>query len=216
MRDAGHHSGAEGAGESPGRRARLWRAPWKQAGEPTAARGAGEHRQHEIDKLQQAVEQLRLGGPYESFFSWYIHRLRRFEKFAATNRKLHQWLRIPALVVATIVPAVIAADFGRPGRLIATALGIFVAAAVGVEEFLGAGRRWRHYRGIVEVLKTEGWMYLARAGKWQKYGSHKEAFQEFASYIGSELLQETERYVRAVAPEPPAIDTAQGQERRTE
>lgn len=193
MSDAGHLSHAEGTEESSGRQARPWRAPWRQVSKP---------REHETDKLQHALKQLHLDDSCEEFFNWYVHRLRRFDKFAATNRKLHNWLRIPALVVATVVPAVVAADFGRPGRLIATALGVFVAAAIGVEEFLGAGRRWRHYRGTVEVLKAEGWMYVALAGKWKKYGSHKDAFREFAGDMGSALVEETERYVRVVVPEP--------------
>jgi hypothetical protein len=91
---------------------------------------------------------------------------------------------------------------------------VFVAAAVGIEEFLGAGRRWRNYRSVVEVLKAEDGRYVALAGKWPNYGSHKEAFREFADSMCSALLEETEQYVRAVAPEP-ATGTRAGRKRRS-
>jgi hypothetical protein len=51
------------------------------------------------------------------------------------------------LIAAAIVPAVIAADLGPRSRLVAVVLSVFVAAATALEEFLSAGRRWRHYRG---------------------------------------------------------------------
>jgi hypothetical protein len=35
-------------------------------------------------------------------------------------------------------------------------LGVIVAAATAVEHFLTSGQRWRHYRGSVELMKSEG------------------------------------------------------------
>jgi hypothetical protein len=90
---------------------------------------------------------------------------------------------------------VVAADAGDAGRLIGTALGVFVASAVATEELLRSGSRWRHYRSIVEVLKAEGWVYIARAGEYSSYADHRDAFQDFADRVGTALQRETEDYI---------------------
>lgn len=89
----------------------------------------------EVSNLWLSLVDLGLEPRCTDFFKWYTDRLQRFEHFA---RRRYQRLRIPAVVVATVVPAVAAVDLGRPGRLTAAALSAFVAAALGVE-VLGIG-----------------------------------------------------------------------------
>ena len=152
----------------------------------------------EVPKLQAALEKIEAGGSGESrrdFFHWYIHRLTKFERFSSKNLRIYRRLRVPALIAAAIVPAVIAADLGPRSRLVAVVLSVFVAAATALEEFLSAGRRWRHYRGVVEPLKAEGWMYVALAGRYAKYANHEAAFADFAERVGTALVQETEDYI---------------------
>jgi hypothetical protein len=163
----------------------------------------------EVPRLSAALKNIDAGGAGETrqeFFQWYIHRLTRFERFSRQNLHRYQWLRIPALVASAILPALIAADLGERGRLIGIVLSVFVAAATGIEEFLGAGRRWRHFRGTVEPLKAEGWMYVGLAGRYAPYPDHQLAFPYFAERVGATLVQETEEYITqaiAQSPRPP-------------
>jgi hypothetical protein len=164
----------------------------------------------EVPQLSAALAKIDAGGEGEArqeFFRWYIHRLTKFESFSRRNLHLYRRLRIPALVASAILPALIAADLGERGRLAGIVLSVFVAAATGIEEFLGAGRRWRHYRGTVEPLKAEGWMYVGLAGRYARHQDHRLAFPDFAERVGTTLVQETEDYIaRAVAPSPPPAD----------
>ncbi len=165
---------------------------------------------HEVPQLRAALEKVNAGGhgnTRQTFFQWYIHRLVKFERFSRKNLRLYRRLRLPALVASAIVPAVVAADPGPAARLVAVVLSVFVAAATGAEEFLSAGRRWRHYRAVVEPLKAEGWMYVALAGRYAGYADHDAAFTDFADRIGSALVRETDDYIsHALAQPAPARD----------
>ena len=94
-------------------------------------------------------------------------------------------LRIPAIVLAALVPALVALDFGTVGRTITVVLGVIVAAATAVEHFLTSGQRWRHYRGSVELMKSEGWLYLELAGPYANLGSLEAAFPTFVRTSGN-------------------------------
>jgi Protein of unknown function (DUF4231) len=162
----------------------------------------------EVPELRAALDKIDAGGDGDSrqdFFQWYILRLTRFEQFSRRNLRIYRRLRVPALIASAIVPAVIAANAGPVARVISIVLSVFVAAATGLEEFLNAGRRWRHYRATVEPLKAEGWLYVALAGPYACYPDHEQAFTDFASRIGSALVQETDDYIsRALVQSPPA------------
>jgi hypothetical protein len=60
----------------------------------------------------------------------------------------------------------VAFDLGTAGRTITVTPGVVVVATTTVEHFLSSGQRWRHYRGSVELMKSEGWLYLQLAGSY--------------------------------------------------
>src|SRR4051794_11367279 len=96
----------------------------------------------EVPQLAAALAKINAGGVSETrqeFFRWYIHRLTKFERFSRRNLRLYRRLRVPAIVASAILPALIAADLGGRWRLVGVVLSVFVAAATGSEEFLGAG-----------------------------------------------------------------------------
>ncbi len=152
----------------------------------------------EVSNLRVSLVDLGLEPRCTDFFRWYTDRLQRFEHFARRDLRRYQRLRVPAVIVAAVVPAVAAVDLGWPGRLTAAALSAFVAAALGVEAFLGSGRRWVHFRAIAEALKAEGRLYLALAGFYSRFTGYDEAFPLFAERVGNALQHETEDYVSTV------------------
>lgn len=122
---------------------------------------------------------------------------------------IHYLLRIPAIVLATIVPALIAADLGANGRALAVALGVIVAATSAVEQFLNTGERWRHYRATVERLKSQAWLFIEQADPaYQTDGGHRAAFPAFAAGAEQAFSDESIRYVTQVISERPAAGAA--------
>jgi hypothetical protein len=103
------------------------------------------------------------GEEVRSYFTRrYLEYLTWLENGSATNLTLYYALRIPAIILAALVPALVALNLDTTGRVITVLLGVVVAAATAVEHFLTSGQRWRHYRGSVELLKSEGWLFLNR------------------------------------------------------
>lgn len=170
--------------------------------------GAAYPRFHEVEELEAALSSLQLDRHQLLFIRAFADRLRRFELHAAMSRRGHRHLQVPALIAAAAVPPLIALNLGFAGRAVAAVLGVFVAAATGVENLLGAGRRWRHLRGTVEYLKTEAWMYVALGGEYGNADppTHAGAFPRFAEQIDSGLRREIEEYIDVVTRLPAERD----------
>jgi len=90
----------------------------------------------------------------------------------------------------------VAANLGLAGRLVATGLGVVIAALSAVEHFLNAGGRWRHYRGTVERLKSEGWSYIALASPYT--GDHPSALPSFVDQVERMIRADVGDYVALV------------------
>ena len=84
---------------------------------------------------------------------------------------------------------------GAPWR---TAL---VAISVAVEGFFRFGDRWRHYRRNAELLKSEGWMFFQKSGRYRNYKSHGEAYPEFSEQVEGMLREDVEHYLTDIAQE---------------
>jgi hypothetical protein len=127
--------------------------------------------------------------------------LRWLDNGAVSNRRLYYWLRIPALILAAAVPALVAADFGATGRAITVALGIVVAATTAVEHFLNSGERWRHYRSTVELTKSELWLFLELAEQYSHWTTHEAAFPTFVARAERLVQAEARQYVATIVAE---------------
>jgi hypothetical protein len=156
--------------------------------------------------LWQALDALDLGGPggLQPHASHFIDAvttvLSRFEDHATVNLRRYKRLQIPALIAAAAVPPLVALNLGLGSRIVAAALGSYVAAATAIEAFLAAGRRWRHSRANAELLKSEGWMYVALAGPYAAFhpSDHRGAFHDFADRVIGSWRGEIDQYVEIV------------------
>lgn len=152
--------------------------------------------------LAEAIDAAKLPDDVRSYLTRrYLEYLRWLEDGSASNLILYYALRIPALVISALVPALVALDLGSTGRAITVVLGVLVAAATAVEHFLSSGQRWRHYRGSVELMKSEGWLFLARAGQYSAYPSFAAGFPEFVSRVEALMRDEVREYVTGVVAE---------------
>ena len=82
------------------------------------------------------------------------------------------------------------------------AISLLVAASAAIDGFFHFGSRWRHYRGTVERLKSEGWSFAELSGNYHRPNStHRDVFPDFVSHVEQTLGQEVEDYVEGVAGE---------------
>jgi hypothetical protein len=115
-------------------------------------------------------------------------------------------LRLVAIVGGVIVPALVGLRL-EDGPLavwkfrFTLLLSLLVAICVAVEEFFHYGERWRHYRRIVETLKSEGWQFFQLAGAYGKYPRHSEAYTHFAAGVEDIMRQDVEMFLTQVTQE---------------
>jgi hypothetical protein len=129
------------------------------------------------------------------------------EARAKTAQTRYYALRLVAIVGGVFVPALVGLKLGNSGSSpnwifwITFFLSLLVAVCVAVEEFFHYGERWRHYRRIVEMLKSEGWQFFQLAGSYQKHENHDEAYSVFAARVEEILHQDIEMFMTQVAQE---------------
>ena len=178
------------------------------AGPPDKRSGRSPRDRHhvEIRQLASAVERLALPEQVTDYVHLrYLAYLGWLEDGATSNRLIYYGLRIPTIVIAAAVPALVTLNFGATGRAVTAGLGVVVAAGAAVEHFLGSGNRWRHYRGAAELLKGEGWLYLELAGPYSTFATHELAFEAFVRRAEEMMREEVREYVSVVVSErPPA------------
>jgi hypothetical protein len=163
--------------------------------------------------LEQALDRVVSSeSEREYMHGRFLPYVRFCESQARVWRLSFYWLRIPALVLATAVPALVAANLGLTGRLVATSLGVIVASLAAVEHFFNMGGRWRHYRSLVERLKSEGWTYVAHAPHHADAESREEALRLFVEQIERTIETDVGEYVTLVNPDTPRPGAGSGRE----
>ena len=125
---------------------------------------------------------------------------------AKTSQTRYYVLRLVAIVGGVIVPTLVGLKL-EPSLIsvlkfwFTIFLSLLVAISVAVEEFFHYGERWRHYRRIVETLKSEGWQFFQLAGAYEKHSRHSEAYTPFAARVEEILRQDVETFLTQVAQE---------------
>jgi len=181
--------------------------PWGSEEEARRMHVKSDHREEKL--LEEAINDVQLEAHMRSYFTRrYLEYLRWLEDGSASNLVLYYSLRIPAIVLAALVPALVALDLGAVGRTITVVLGGVVAATTTIEHFLSSGQRWRHYRGSVELMKSEGWLFLQLAGTYARYPTLEPAFPDFVARVEALMRDEVREYVSTIISEQQASAAA--------
>jgi hypothetical protein len=90
--------------------------------------------------------------------AWYEERSRH-------NKRWYQLLKVGQIVVAAAIPAVVAVG---ASAAVAGALGAVVVVLEGLQQVFQFQQNWIAYRGTVEALKHEKFLYLAEAGAYAR------------------------------------------------
>ena len=149
--------------------------------------------------LERQVDLLKLNEQGREYLRGRcIAYLRFVEAQARTNIRRYYGLRIPAIVLAAVVPALVAANLGPGWRVVTVVFGVTVAAASAVEHFISAGDKWRHYRQAAELMKSETWLFIELTGGYRGFKSHQEALPKFASAIETMIRGDVRAYVSRI------------------
>jgi hypothetical protein len=148
-----------------------------------------------LDDLQKAFLRSR----WLSDLQWQDRRAKKFQR-------LHYVFRLGAIVGGVIVPALVGLNptdgvWLERVRFLTLGLSLLVAISVAVEGFLRFGDRWRHYRRNAELLKSEGWMFFQKSGRYRNCNSHGEAYPDFAEQVEGILRQDVDQFIADIAQE---------------
>jgi hypothetical protein len=137
------------------------------------------------------------------------------ESAAQRTRTCYYTLRLITVVGAVIVPALVSINAVGGAETAITwltfALSLVVAVSAAIEGFLRYGERWRHYRGLVEELKWEGWDLYELSGAYRMAGAtHETAFPVFVERVNDVLRRETRTYIAEIASPPQSAAPSDG------
>ncbi|OQW33906.1 MAG: hypothetical protein A4E19_19245 [Nitrospira sp. SG-bin1] len=118
-------------------------------------------------------------------------------------------LRLATIIGGVIVPALVSlnvSDDTEPViKLLTFVVSLVVALSAAVEEFFRYGERWRHYRRMTELLKSEGWHFLQLSGSYADQ-THIQAYPSFATRVEELSREEVESYITQVFKEKKGAD----------
>lgn len=153
------------------------------------------------------VAQTDLSDSQQGFFSsrW-LDQVLWMEGRAAKAQRAYYRLRLVTVVGAVTVPALVSLTtlggrLGVAAKVLTWCVSLLVAASAAVEGFFQFGQRWRGYRGTVERLKMEGWLYLQQAGPYAASSSHRDTFAVFAARVEELIKTDVDVYLTEIAVE---------------
>jgi hypothetical protein len=152
-------------------------------------------------QLEAAINELALPNPDRMNLSRrYLDYMDWLEGAAVRSRRAYYTLRLTAVIIAAVVPALVAANLQGAGRTVTVILGVIVAATTAIEAFLHLGDRWRHYRLTVERLKAQAWQFVQGAGPYAAQAP-REALSSFVVHMEKLIEDEVNNYVSTVVTE---------------
>ena len=163
--------------------------------------------------LEQMVASFTLSDEQRHFVSsrW-LENVLWMESAAQRTRTRYYGLRLITIIGAVIVPSLVSINAVGSSKQAITwvtfVVSLIVALSAAVEGFFRFGDRWRHYRSLVEELKSEGWAYHELTDPYASDGAtHATAFPPFVQRVNALLARETQTYIADIATPAQASDT---------
>jgi len=151
-----------------------------------------------VDSLALSPEQLHFVR------SRWVESVLWMEAAAQRTRRRYYALRLVTVVGAVTVPALVSINAVGGTATVVTwltfSISLLVAASAAVEALFRLGEKWRHYRSLVEELKTSGWNFQQLTGPFAQNGATQAgAFPAFADAVNAMLKHETETFIAEIA-----------------
>jgi len=164
--------------------------------------------------LGKLIDSLELGEEAKHFCrSRWLESVLWMESTAQWTRTVYYVLRMITVVGAVVVTALVSLNAVGKTATVVTWLtfsfSLLVAVSAATEGFFQFGPRWRHYRGLVEELKGQGWAFSELSTPYGAPGAtHASAFPTFVARVQNLLRQETRTYIAEIATPPPTANGA--------
>lgn len=157
----------------------------------------------EIEALElDAVQKLHL------HHRW-LGAIERIDGAATHCRRMHNLLRVLAIVGGVIVSGLVGAGFAatlpkdaaanltlaQVMGAMAFVLSLAVTAALALDEYFRYGARYRESRLVAELLRIEGSRFVARTDHYARYASHREAYGPFIRRVEEILERDAQAWV---------------------
>lgn len=161
------------------------------------------------DGLMAAIAVLELGEAQMNYLTGrWLDQVKWLDRKAGECQRRYYWTRRIVIVCSALVPALLliqgqsaTSAIGPTLPIAAGILSLAVVIAAGWEEFFRYGDRWRHYRGIAEQLKREGWLYIELSGPYGDFPSHARAHASFVLHAEQILGADTEQFLHQIVTE---------------
>ena len=157
--------------------------------------------------LGKLIDSLDLPARQEQYLRGrWLDQVVWMSRAAGKARQRYYGLRLVTVLGAVVIPGLVSLNLTGNAESavnwLTFSVSLLVAASAAVEAFFHFGARWRHYRGTVERLKSEGWTYAELSGPYNRRGAaHENTFQEFVSRVEQTLGQESQAYIEGVVAE---------------
>ena len=164
--------------------------------------------------LSELIDSLSLTERRKHFLrSRWLESLLWMESAAQRSRRRYYALRLVIVVGAVTIPALVSINaVGKTNSVVTWvtfAISLVVGVSAAVDGFFHFGDRWRHYRSIVEEMKTEGWDLHELSGVYAGDGTtHGALFPVFVKRVDTVLVRETQTYIAEIAAAPQAKSTS--------
>jgi hypothetical protein len=120
------------------------------------------------------------------------------DRKTSVPRRLHYGLRTSAIVGGVLLPLLTSLAATLPwAAALGAVVSCIVAGSVALDGLYRPGNRWQLYRQAAEMLKSEGWMFMAGAAPYDK-GAAPEVFDRFAVNVERMLRNEVQDYAAHV------------------
>lgn len=101
---------------------------------------------------------------------------------AVVHKNMHYVMRLIMAVGGVLMPVLVSAN-NPDYRNLTLGIGLVVAISTAIEELFRYKDYWYHHRTNAEFLRSEGWQFFLKIGRYEKCLSHKAAFADFAKRI---------------------------------
>ncbi len=166
----------------------------------------------DVDRIKAIIEKTNLSEREKDLmcYRWLV-RVENMEKDARKSKIRHYLSKMIIIAGSAIVPVLasmnnppeVSTELSSQTIIYYTTLlvSMIVSISAGVHEFFRFGDRWRHYRGTVESLKSEGWHFIQQTGRYRNIGEHSKGYRRFAERVENILNKERERFMNDIAKE---------------
>lgn len=154
--------------------------------------------------FESLIEKTELDERQRDFLrSRWLDQVIWMEGRAITAQRRFYRLRMITVAGAVLVPALVSLTTlddgsGQAAKIVLWIVSLVVAVSAAIEGFFQFGLRWRNYRGTVERLKMEGWLYLQTTGPYTGTAP-RESYGVFAARVEELIRSDVDVYLTEVA-----------------